>query len=208
MGRLTNKVATPAMLNQLTSLGVYKIYHVAKADVFYIGSASGTQGKKACQLGFYNRFRQHLRTLEKNKHSSKYLQNVVNKYGIEGLRFEIIEVIDSTDRVYILEREQYYLDLLNPGYNSSKLARCPTIPYTEERKESARQRMKGIPFVESVYEKIRIPIKQYTKDNIFIKEYSSMKFASNETNIDRASISKCASGNRKTAGGFKWNFSN
>lgn len=35
-----------------------------------------------------------------------------------------------------------------------------------------------------------------------------MKFASNETNIDRASISKCASGNRKTAGGFKWNFSN
>lgn len=206
MGRLTNKVSTPAMLDQLTSLGIYKIYHVAKADVFYIGSASGTQGKKACQLGFYNRFRQHLRALEKNKHDSKYLQNVVNKYGIEGLRFEIIEVVDSTDRTYILEREQYYLDLLNPEYNSSKTARCPTVAYTEERKEAVRKRRKGIPFIESAYEKIRKSIKQYDLKGVFIKEYFSIQEASEETNIDRASISKCASGNRKSAGGFIWMF--
>jgi len=207
MGRLTNKVATPAMLNQLTSLGVYKIYHVAKADVFYIGSASGSRNVKACQKGFYRRFLEHLYYLEHNKHDSKYLQNVVNKYGIEGLRFEIIEVVNSTDRAYILEREQYYLDLLNPGYNSSKIARCPTVVYTEERKEAARQRRKGLPFVESAYEKVRKTVRQYTKDNIFIKEYSSIQTASDETNINRATISKCASGSRKTAGGFKWSFS-
>lgn len=206
MGRLTNKITTPAMLDQLTCSGVYKIYHIAKANIFYIGSASGNQGKKACQLGFYNRFRQHLRALEKNKHSSKYLQNVVNKYGIEGLRFEIIEVVDSTDRTYILEREQYYLDLLNPEYNSSKTARCPTVAYTEERKEAVRQRMKGIPFVESAYEKIRKPIKQYDKQGLLIKEYFSIQIASDETKIDRASISKCATGERKTAGGFIWRF--
>jgi hypothetical protein len=206
MGRLTNKVATPAMLNQLTSLGVYKIYHVAKADVFYIGSASGNRNVKACQKGFYRRFLEHLYYLEHNKHDSKYLQNVVNKYGIEGLRFEIIEVVNSTDRAYILEREQYYLDLLNPGYNSSKIARCPTVVYTEERKEAARQRRKGLPFVESAYEKVRKTVRQYTKDNIFIKEYSSIQTASDETNINRSTISKCASGSRKTAGGFKWSF--
>jgi hypothetical protein len=206
MGRLTNKVATPVMLNQLTSLGVYKIYHVAKADVFYIGSASGSRNVKACQKGFYRRFLEHLYYLEHNKHDSKYLQNVVNKYGIEGLRFEIIEVVNSTDRAYILEREQYYLDLLNPGYNSSKIARCPTVVYTEERKEAARQRRKGLPFVESAYEKVRKTVRQYTKDNIFIKEYSSIQTASDETNINRATISKCASGSRKTAGGFKWSF--
>ncbi len=206
MGRLTNKICTPGMLEQLTSLGIYKIYHIAKADIFYIGSASGTMGKKTCELGFYNRFRQHLRNLEKNKHDSKYLQNVVNKYGIAGLRFEIIEVINSTDRAYILEREQYYLDLLNPKYNSSKLAKCPTVPYTKERKEAASQRRKGIPFVETAYEKIRRKVKQYTKDDIFIKEYFSIQIASDETNIDRATISKCASGIRKTAGGFKWKF--
>jgi len=206
MGRLTNKVTTPSMLNQLTSLGVYKIYHVAKADVFYIGSASGTMGKKACQLGFYNRFRRHLHYLEHNKHDSKYLQNVVNKYGIEGLRFEIIEVVDSTDRAYILEREQYYLDLLNPGYNSSKLARCPTVPYTEERREAVRQKRKGISFVESAYEKIRKSIYQYDKSDVLIKVYISIEEASKITGIDRASISKCASGNRKTAGGYLWKF--
>lgn len=206
MGRLTNKIATPQMLEQLTKLGVYKIYHASKASIFYIGSASGTQGKRACEVGFYNRFRQHLRALEKNKHSSKYLQNVVNKYGIDGLRFEIIEVVDSTDRTYILEREQYYLDKLSPEYNSSKTAKCPTVAYTEERKEAVRQRRKGIPFVESAYERIRKSIKQYDKKGLLIKEYSSIQVASNETNIDRASISKCASGNRRTAGGFVWVF--
>lgn len=194
------------MLEQLTKLGVYKIYHASKASIFYIGSASGTQGKRACEVGFYNRFRQHLRALEKNKHSSKYLQNVVNKYGIDGLRFEIIEVVDSTDRTYILEREQYYLDKLSPEYNSSKTAKCPTVAYTEERKEAVRKKRKGIPFVESAYEKIRKSIKQYDKKGLLIKEYSSIQVASNETNIDRASISKCASGNRRTAGGFVWVF--
>ena len=206
MGRLTNKVVTPAMLNQLTSLGVYKIYHVAKADVFYIGSASANRDVKACQRGFYRRFLEHLHYLEHNKHSSKYLQNVVNKYGIEGLRFEIIGVVDSTDRTHILEREQYYLDLLKPGYNSSKVAKCPTVVYTEERKDAARQRRKGVSLVESAYQKIRKSIKQYDKNGTLIKEYSSIQMASDETNINRATISKCASGTRKSAGGYLWKF--
>ena len=206
MGRLTNKVVTPAMLNQLTSLGVYKIYHVAKADVFYIGSASANRDVKACQRGFYRRFLEHLHYLEHNKHSSKYLQNVVNKYGIEGLRFEIIEVVDSADRAHILEREQYYLDLLNPNYNSSKVAKCPTVVYTEERKDAARQRRKGVSLVESAYQKIRKSIKQYDKNGTLIKEYSSIQMASDETNINRATISKCASGTRKSAGGYLWKF--
>ncbi len=206
MGRLTNKVATPAMLNQLTSLGVYKIYHVAKADVFYIGSASANRDVKACQKGFYRRFLEHLHYLEHNKHSSKYLQNVVNKYGIEGLRFEIIEVVNSTDRTHILEREQYYLDLLKPGYNSSKVAKCPTVVYTEERKDAARQRRKGISFVESAYQKIRKSIRQYDKNGALIKKYSSIQMASDETSINRATISKCASGTRKSAGGYLWKF--
>lgn len=206
MGRLTNKVATPAMLNQLTDLGVYKIYHVAKADVFYIGSASANRDVKACQKGFYRRFLEHLHYLEHNKHSSKYLQNVVNKYGIEGLRFEIIEVVNSTDRTHILEREQYYLDLLKPGYNSSKVAKCPTVVYTKERKDAARQRRKGISFVESAYQKIRKSIRQYDKNGALIKEYSSIQMASDETSINRATISKCASGTRKSAGGYLWKF--
>jgi len=206
MGRLTNKVTTPETLNKLGSLGIYKIYHIAKPSLFYIGSASGTMGKKPCEIGFYKRFRQHLRNLEHAKHNSKYLQNVVNKYGIEGLRFEIIEVVDSTDRTYILEREQYYLDLLKPAYNSSKTARCPTVPYTEERKEAVRQQRKGLPFVPKAYEIIRKPVRQYETDGTFVKEYSSIQIASNETKIDRATISKCASGNRKSAGGFIWKF--
>ena len=206
MGRLTNKVVTPKMLDQLTSLGIYKIYHNQKPDLFYIGSASGTSGKKKCEVGFYRRFREHLRHLEKNKHGSNYLQNVVNKYGIEGLRFEILEIVESTDRSIILLREQYYLDTLNPVYNSSKTARCPTVTYTEERKKAISMQRKGIPFVDAAYEKIRKNIYQYNKYKVLINKYVSIEEASKATGIDRASISKCASGNRKTAGGFVWSF--
>jgi hypothetical protein len=206
MGRLTNKVATPSMLYQLTSVGIYKIVHTKKPNVFYIGSASRQKSTKDCEKGFYRRFLEHLYNLEHGKHTSRYLQNVVNKYGLDGIRFEIIEVINSNDRTYILEREQFYLDSLKPEYNSSSIARCPTIVYTEERKEAVRQKRKGIPFVEEAYEKIRKSVKQYTKDGILIKEYISLQLASDETNIDRASISKCATGNRKTAGGYVWKF--
>ena len=83
------------------------------------------------------------------------------------------------------------------------------MPYSsiyKRKKRSCQSKKKGIPFVETAYEKIRRKVKQYTKDDIFIKEYFSIQIASDETNIDRATISKCASGIRKTAGGFKWKF--
>lgn len=47
-----------------------------------------------------------------------------------------------------------------------------------------------------------IPILKFTKDNIFIKEYSSIAEAQKECNISH--ISSCLSGNRKTAGGYIW----
>ena len=41
------------------------------------------------------------------------------KYGYSGFYLEIIEYCDKAD---LLEREQYYLDLLNPDYNILKIA--------------------------------------------------------------------------------------
>ena len=89
MSKLLNHVFDVSLLDNLTKLGIYKITHLSKIDVSYIGSASGTFNGKKCQKGFYRRFLEHLRALENEKHDSKYLQNVVNKYGIDGLRFEI-----------------------------------------------------------------------------------------------------------------------
>ena len=45
---------------------------------------------------------------------------------------------------------------------------------------------------------------QYTKDDIFIKEYISIRDAHRETGIAFQSIGKCANGKLPTAGGFIW----
>lgn len=204
--KLNNKLVTVSTINNLTKIGIYKIFHIEKPDKLYIGSASRNNYYKDCQNGFYKRFLEHLRDLENNKHSSKYLQNVVNKYGIEGIRFEIIEIINPKSKDLILKREQYYLDTLLPIYNSSKVARCCSIPYTEERKRKLSIRMKGNKFPEYVYDSLRKPIYQFSKHGNFITTYNSIDEAANKTKVNRASISKCASGSRKLAGNFRWSF--
>ena len=47
-------------------------------------------------------------------------------------------------------------------------------------------------------------LSQYTRDNIFIKYWSTMSEASRELGIPVSSISLCCKGNYKTAGGFVW----
>ena len=49
---------------------------------------------------------------------------------------------------------------------------------------------------------------QFTKDGVFIQEYSSAKDASLLTGAGRTNISECCLGKRKTAKGFKWKYIN
>lgn len=103
---------TTHSLEELSKNGIYKIYHIDKPDVIYIGSARGV-GKSLSTKGFYKRFYDHIRSLKKKHHVNCYLQSTVNKYGIEGIRFEIIEFLElkTSD---ILNRENYYLQT-HPG---------------------------------------------------------------------------------------------
>ena len=50
------------------------------------------------------------------------------------------------------------------------------------------------------------PIIQYDLNGNFIKQYPTIKEASMETGTYKKSISSCASGRYKTAGGFKWKY--
>jgi group I intron endonuclease len=208
MSKLLNYLYDQSSLDNLTKLGIYKISHVNKPDLFYIGSASSIYVKKGIQRGFYIRFWHHINDLKLNKHDSKYLQNVVNKYGIEGIRFEILEIVETEDRKVILEREQYYLDTLKPAYNSSITARCPTVPFTQERKDYLSKLFKGRKFPKSVYDNRRKPIFQFTKKGVLIKKYNSATEAANDTNIDRGSINNVALGKKQSAGDYLWSFNN
>lgn len=57
-------------------------------------------------------------------------------------------------------------------------------------------------------EKNRKKVEQYTLDDILIYTFNSCLEAEYATGIDNGSIGKCCSGKVKTAGGYKWRWTN
>lgn len=89
----------------MKKIGIYKIQSNIELDKFYIGSSSNLE----------HRERQHLSMLKNNNHFANYLQNYVNKNGIDSINFYIIEECNLED---IINREQYYINILKPVFNS------------------------------------------------------------------------------------------
>lgn len=116
--------------------GIYKITCTANGK-FYIGSAKDIR----------HRLARHKSDLSRNVHHNALLQRAVNKYGKDVFEFEILEFVDDTES--LLQREQYYLDTLNPcdinvGFNlaieaGSRLG----VPLTEEAKAKISKTLTG-----------------------------------------------------------------
>ena len=98
---------------------------------FYIGSA----------INLYNRMHTHLTHLKQNKHCNLKLQRFVNKYGIENLFFECIELCDKEN---LIKKEQFYIDTLKPFYNIAKIAGSTLgVNITKEQSEKLSKLRKG-----------------------------------------------------------------
>ena len=89
--------------------GIYKIQSVTHPDRIYIGSA----------VSISKRWDVHNFDLRNNKHDNQRLQNHFNKYGKDDLQFTVLEVCDKE---LLIQREQHYIDRLNPWFNISKVA--------------------------------------------------------------------------------------
>lgn len=113
--------------------GIYKISSKCKPDRFYIGSS----------VNIEHRWKEHRSDLLNNKHHSPKLQRHYNKYGIDDMAFEIVE---HCTRDNLLEREQRYLDTLNPWFNTYPIAGSP-LGYkpTKEQIEKVRKHLIGRP---------------------------------------------------------------
>jgi|WetSurMetagenome_2_1015567.scaffolds.fasta_scaffold511614_1 group I intron endonuclease len=55
---------------------------------------------------------------------------------------------------------------------------------------------------------LRKVVFQYDKNNMFIKEWESIREASRKLSIDCGTISKCCNNIIKTSGGYKWSYEN
>lgn len=94
--------------------GIYCISNIIDNRI-YIGSTQ-------C---FKRRFTEHLKSLSDNTHNNPHLQKFVNKYGIDSIKFEILEIIELED---LLIKEQYYLNNFidfNKDFNICKIAGTP-----------------------------------------------------------------------------------
>jgi hypothetical protein len=87
---------------------IYKISNNVN-DKIYIGSA----------VCFKKRYAQHKHHLLKNTHHNILLQNHVNKYGFDSIKFEVLENVLGND---LIIREQFYIDNLNPFFNIRRIA--------------------------------------------------------------------------------------
>ena len=107
--------------------GVYRIICQETGDC-YVGSSAYLQSRKS----------EHLQRLRKNEHANIHLQRAWNKYGEESFIFEILERPSVKE---LVEREQYWIDVLVPAYNIRKVAESNLgLKHSEATRAKGRQR--------------------------------------------------------------------
>jgi len=171
------------MLDEGITSGIYRISNNLNKKV-YIGSSKD----------ILRRWDSHMKTLIKGNHSCRHLQNFFNKHNDIMFTFEILEECD--ERI-LFEREQYYLDTLDPfdlnGFNIAKIAGLPNFAVTEKEKLK-------------LSEDRTIGFLQYDVSGKFIKRWDSAKILSLEMKTPRQSFNKACNNRLKTLKGFIWRY--
>lgn len=114
--------------NTYRKSGIYLIRNTVNGKC-YIGSAKN----------LYDRLHQHKCLLKQNRSHNKHLQYSWNKYG-DVFKVEILEYCDDEIK---FEREQYYINNLQPEYNKQYSVIGPkTVTITEKQKEKISNTLK------------------------------------------------------------------
>lgn len=144
--------------------GVYQIKNITNNDC-YIGSS----------INIDTRWKKHKNLLKQNKHHSEILQRAWKKYGEKSFIFEIIENIKN--ETYLIEREQYYLDVFLPKYNVCKKAgNMLGFKHSKKTREKIKQKLTGIKRSEETKEKI-----SFAKKGVEITEETRKKIGEAQT---------------------------
>lgn len=108
--------------------GVYML-HNGTTKQFYIGSANNLRTRK----------NHHFHKLREKTHANKNLQESFDKYGEKVFTFNIIELCESNK---LIKREQFFIDTLNPYYNTAPTAgSMEGFIHSEETKQKISKTM-------------------------------------------------------------------
>lgn len=101
--------------------GIYQIMNKVNNKI-YVGSA----------VDIKQRWNKHKSLLRKKIHANDHLQKAWILYGEDIFQFNVLEKCNKEN---LIQKEQYYLDLLNPEYNICKIAgNCLGVKHLEETK--------------------------------------------------------------------------
>lgn len=86
---------------------IYKIVNTTNQHQ-YIGST----------VNFDRRKKRHIRELNNKRHHSRHLQSAWDYYGSDKFEFHILEIVENLHE--LIDRENFYLESLNPVYNTMR----------------------------------------------------------------------------------------
>lgn len=205
--------------------GVYKITNLINNKI-YIGSAMDFEGRKYRHLNSLKKNKHH--SIKLQRAYNKYGEESFKFEILEKVYFN--EVHEKLFKIqYLQSLEQYYLNKYKPyitGYNVSSKSDSGsyvkteetfikarntriingTVNMTQEAKDNIsfglRNSEKAKKAREVLHNKLRIKIYQYDLDGNFIKEWNSIKEASENLNIKQDGIKSAIKHSNRTFSGF------
>lgn len=171
--------------------GIYCIQNNVNNKI-YIGSSKNV----------YGRLTVHKSSLKHNKHKNSYLQNSVNKYGIDNFSCFLFTICNEEELIMI---EDIYIEYLKPNYNYKNAS--GTIISEKLRKKISntlkQHYIKGMPVQGS--KKVLV----YDRETgIKINEFNSIRKTSIELKINESSIRKVLLGNRDFSNDYIFRYEN
>lgn len=167
--------------------GVYRWTHV-ESGKSYVGSAIDLSRR----LKNYYNISYLEREIEKN---NSVIYKGLLKYGYSSFKLDILEYYKPS---VLIEREQYYLDLLKPTYNILKFAGSVAgLKHTEASIELIRASNLGHNRTEQV--KLKIPAGSAQAQSVFVtdnktgetKEFTSVRKAAEYVGLHHSYVAKC-----------------
>ena len=122
-------------MNYHKQSGIYSIKNNINNKI-YIGST----------IDIGRRWANHLNELRRGCHHNTYLQNAVEKYGLENFSFTVIEFCDKQD---LISTEQFFIDSYKPFFNNNPTAGSPLgRKLSDETKNKIREKKIGVPLTD------------------------------------------------------------
>lgn len=102
-----------------------------KSGIYLILSTINSKKYIGSSKNLKERLYDHYNNLSKIKHENQRLQNHYTKYGQSSLIYSILEYCEEER---LEEREQYYIDTLNPWFNISRFSKRRKGDYKHKKK--------------------------------------------------------------------------